>query len=264
MLRRFLLLTLFLFITGCVQPSNKIGSTILHYSSKKVGYLVNVRAYPTHTHIGTTTLTNFTKNYPFGWKIPSYIEQQLDKKLKSFAGVYPVNLRKKGINSNEINNLIKNVNGTWMVARGKAEIYKKLTRQLGLSAIVIVNESEKQAIKDCGMLGCKEFKAKGYGLITRSFLNTNKFYSATAFYANVYKLHPLGSLNSQLTTINESKKMTLVAISKGSKVEPNKINFIYPQNFNKWTEQEFKPFRAPLIKYIDKMTQKIVEVVRDN
>ncbi|NEW61133.1 hypothetical protein GSY74_07550 [Sulfurovum sp. bin170] len=264
MLRQFLLLIILFFITGCVQSSPTTSSTTIHRSAQKVGYLVNVRAYPTHTHIGTTALTNFTKNYPFGWKIPSYIERQLDEKLKTFAGVYPVNLRKKGINPNEINNLIKNVNGIWMVARGKSEAYKRVTKQLGLSAIVIVNESAKQAIRDCGMLGCKEFKASGYGVVTRSFLNSNKFYSATAFYANVYKLNPLGSLNSQLTAINESKKMTLVAISKGSIVEENKINFIYPQNFNRWTEQEFKPFRAPLIRYIDEMTQKIIGVVRDN
>lgn len=263
MFRLFLILILTFFISSCTVAPMSQSSTTNHLA-KRVGYLINVRAYPTHTHIGTTALTNFTKNYPFNWKIPSYMESRLDKKLRSFAGINPINLRKKGINPNEVNNLIKNVNGTWMVARGKSEIYKKLIKQFRLSSIIIVNESAKQGIKDCGLLGCEALKANGYGLITRSFLNSNKFYSATAFYANIYTLNPISSLEQQLKIINESKTMTLVAISKGSKVETNKINFVYPKNFNKWTEQEFKPFKAPLIKYIDDMTQEIVKVVKNN
>ena len=262
MFKQFLLLVIAFFITSCTAvPQSQQGSTTNYSTQKKVGYLVNIRAYPTHTHIGTTALTNFTKNYKFNWKIPTYIEQNLDKKLKTFANVTPVNLRTKGVLPSEVNNLIKKVNGRWVVARGKSEAYKKLTNRLGLSAIIIVNESSKQAIKDCGMLGCKEYKAKGYGLITRSFLNTNKFYSATAFYATVYRLNPLDSLDKRLEHINSSKKMTLVAISRGSKVDKNKIDFIYPKNFNRWTEQEFKPFRAPLIRYIDEMTQQIVMTI---
>jgi hypothetical protein len=261
MFRLFLIFTVTLLITSCTVVPRSQASTNGNHLAPRVGYLVNIRAYPTHTHIGTTALTNFTKKYPFKWKIPSYIESKLDEQLRASVGINPVNLRKKGITPNEINGLITNVNGTWMVARGKSKIYKRLTKQLGLSSIIIINESSKKAIKDCGMMGCTEFNAKGYGLLTRSFLNTNKFYSATAFYAKIYKLNPIASLNQQLKSINESKNMTLVAISKGSKVESNKINFIYPKSFNIWTEQEFKPFRAPLISYIDNMAQKITEVV---
>ena len=69
------------------------------------------------------------------------------------------------------------------------------------------------------------------------------------------------SIDKKLEHINSSKSMTLVAISRGSSVDKNKIDFIYPKNFNRWTEQEFKPFRAPLIRYIDEMTQQIVMAI---
>ena len=259
----FLLATLI--ITSCVQPSKT--NTSVYSNSRpyqKIGYLVNVRPYPTHTHIGTTALTNFTKIYNFNWQIPAYIEKRVSSKLRELGDVKTVNLRQQGVKPSELNGLIrKNRSGVWSVARGKREIYQKLTKNLGLSSIVIINESSKQAIKDCGMLGCKKFKAVGYGLMTRSFINSNKFISATPLYVNIYRLNPLNSLDSQLSTINRSETMTLVALSQGSVVKPNKIGFVYPKNFNRWTEEEFRPFRAPLLRYIDNMCIKIAEVARN-
>jgi hypothetical protein len=263
MFKKLVLPIIALLIVGCTQtPDGKVSTTV-NASAPKVGYLVNVRTYPTHTHVGTTALTNFTKSYPFQWKIPTYIEKQLSQRLKQFAGVNPINLRGKGIKPSEVNGLLKNINGKWMVARGKKNAYLNLIKRLGLSAIVIINESTKPAINDCGMLGCKTIKAKGYGLLTHSFVNTNKFFSATAFYVHIYKLKKLDSLDSKLNAINKSQKMTLVALSKGSTVQPNKIDFIYPKQFNEWTEKEFKPFRTPLLSYINGMTQKVSTVLGD-
>ncbi|MCH9740893.1 MAG: hypothetical protein K0U38_08660 [Epsilonproteobacteria bacterium] len=265
MLKKILLLTIVLFLTSCVQVPQVLTPTtqVNQPHRAKVGYLVNVRAYPTHTHIGTTVLTNFTKNHSFNWQIPTYIEQQLEKELKAI-GATAVNLRNYGVKPSEVNGMLKKMNGIWMVSSGKAEAYRNLANNLGLSSVVIINESAKVAVNDCGLLGCKEIKAKGYGLLSHSFVNSNKFFSATAFFAHVYKLKPVESLDAHIAQINHSKEMTLVAVSKGSKVEPNKINFVYPKNFNSWTEQEFKPFRAPLIKYIDGMSKKIAEVIREN
>jgi len=263
MFRRFLLTVVILFLfEGCIQPSTGVTPSASHSSAKRVGYLVNVRQYPTHTHVGTTALTNFTKTYPYQWKIPTYIENKLAKNLKETTGAKPINLRKEAVSPHELNGLIKNVNGTWMVAKGKREVYEKLTKRLNLSAVVIINESKKQAIKDCGILGCTEVDAKGYGVLSRSFINQNKFFSATAFYATIYKLNPLESLDKYLKEINESDKMTLVAVSRGSNVDANKINFVYPKKFNEWTEEELKPFRIPLIKYIDGMSKKVAESLK--
>jgi len=265
-MQRFLMLVVILLgMVGCVAPTTTSTTTGVDVppTAKKVGYLVNVRSHPTHTHIGTTALTNFTKQYPYNWEIPAYIERQLATRLERFAGVKAVNLREEGITAREIIGLVKNVNGVWMVARGKAGVYKNLADRLGLSAVIVINESPKQALKDCGILGCKTIKAEGYGLLSQSFVNSNRFYSATPFFAHLYRLKPLGALDDYLYKINQDTQMTLVATSLGSKVQPNKIDFLYPKKFNAWTEAELRPFKAPLLKYIDNMTQLIADVVRD-
>jgi len=275
MFKKILLLAILTLLTACVPPQSNgsspatisvnnqnSGSTPLRV--KRVGYLVNVHAYPIHTHSGTTNLTNFEKRYRFNWRIPAYIQNRLQSEFNTLRNVKLVNLASYGISANEVNGLLSYANGRWRVKEGKQNAYSKLTSRLGLSTIVIVNESEKQAINDCGLMGCKKFNAKGYGLFTRSFMNSDKFYSATAFYVHIYSLKPIRSLDPKVAEINHSDKMTLVAISKNSQAQPNKIGFAYPKNFKNWQEREFAPFRLPLIKYIDNMSRKIVDVVRSN
>ena len=68
MFKRFQIIIITLFIvTGCTPiVQNNTQSTTgggYGYPTKKIGYLINVKPYPTHTHIGTTKLTNFTKQY---------------------------------------------------------------------------------------------------------------------------------------------------------------------------------------------------------
>ena len=262
-------------LTACVPPAqNGTPSTTISMPNqsngsiplvvKKVGYLVNVSEYPLHTHIGTTKLTNFEKRYRFGWRIPAYIHNRLRSEFNTLRNVKLVNLAKYGIRADEVNGLLSYADGRWGVRRGKESAYAKLTSRLGLSSIIIINEGEKQALNDCGMLGCKKLNAKGYGLLTQSFLNRDDFYSATAFFVHIYKLKPTISLDPKIAEINHSQKMTLVAISKNSQAEPNKIGFVYPKHFKNWTEREFAPFRLPLIKYIDGMSRKIVDIVRSN
>lgn len=278
MLKKILLTAVLFLLSACVQvpkngqipsvtvPSNGNGSSNGSFTIpvKKIGYLINVNPYPMHTHIGTTSLTNFEKRYSYNWQIPAYIKNRLASEFNTLRYIKLVNLASHGISANEVNGLLEYVNGAWRVRQGKGSAYEKLTRGLGLSTIVIINESEKQAINDCGMLGCKKFKAKGYGLVTRSFMNSDKFYSATSLYVHIYKLKPLLSLDPKISDVNHAETMTLVAISKNSQVEPNKIGFVYPKNFKNWQEREFAPFRLPLIKYIDGMSRKIVDIVRSN
>ena len=262
-------------LTSCVPPTqNGTSSTTISLPNqsnasiplvvKRVGYLVNVSEYPLHTHIGTTKLTNFEKRYSFGWRIPTYIHNRLRSEFNTLRNVKLVNLANYAIRADEVNGLLSYTNGRWGVRRGKESAYAKLTSHLGLSSIIIINEGEKQALNDCGMLGCKKLNAQGYGLLTQSFLNRDDFYSATAFFVHIYKLKPIISLDPKISEINHSQKMTLVAISKNSQAEPNKIGFVYPKHFKSWTEGEFAPFRLPLIKYIDGMSRKIVDIVRSN
>ena len=270
-----LILMLFLF-SSCVQvPTNdrvpsvtvqnsRNSNTYNNIPIKKVGYFVNVSQYPIHTHIGTTSLTNFEKRYSFNWKIPLYIHNRLQSEFNTLRHIKLINLAKYGISSNDINGLLVYNNGRWKVRQGKENTYAQLTSRLGLSTVVIINEAEKQAINDCGMMGCKKFKAKGYGLLTHSFMNSDKFYSATALYVHIYKLKPLLSLDPKISDVNHAQTMTLVATSKNSQAQPNKIGFSYPKNFKNWKDREFAPFRLPLIKYIDGMSQKIVDIVRSN
>ena len=275
MFRKILLLTIVSLLTACVQaPQNTTSSTTISVNNqnsgsiplvvKKVGYLVNVSNNPLHTHIGTTTLTNFEKRYPVNWRIPAYIQNRLQSEFNTLRNVKLVNLATYGIKASEVNGLLFYGNGRWEVRQGKESTYAKLISRLGLSTIIIINEGEKQAVKDCGLMGCKKFKAKGYGLLTQSFMSSDKFYSATAFFVHIYRLKPMLSLDPKIAEINHSEKMTLVAISKNSQAEPNKIDFVYPKQFKNWTQREFAPFRLPLIKYIDGMSRKIVDIVRSN
>ena len=275
MLKKILFLAILTLLTACVPPQSNGSSPstisvgnqnngIIPIRVKRVGYLINVNPYPMHTHKGTTDLTNFEKRYHFNWRIPSYIQNRLISEFNTLRNIKLVNLASYGISANEVNGLLSYINGRWVVKRGKEGVYAKLTSRLGLSSVVIINEGEKQAINDCGITGCKKFNAKGYGLFTRSFMSSDKFYSATALYAHIYSLKPIRSLDPKIAEINHSENMTLVAISKNSQVEPNKIGFVYPKNFKNWQEREFAPFRLPLTRYIDNMSRKIVDVVRSN
>ncbi len=251
-------------ITGCtkiVQPNIGENSTVAvsDFSNKKIGYIINIKSYQTHTHIGTTKLTDFVKKYNFDWQIPSYTEKELVKNLRRLAYVTPINLKKYNISADEVNGLLKNINGKWVVRKGKADIYKRLANNLGLSAVIVINEAPKVAINDCGILGCKEYKAQGYGVFTKGFINTTEFYSATPFWVHIYKLKPTPiSLDPKIVNINGSKKMIKVAISKNYNMQPNKIGLrAYPKDFKNWTKEEFAPFKLPLISYIDSMSKKI-------
>jgi hypothetical protein len=246
-----------------VQNSSNSTTIAQSFSHKKIGYIINIKPYPTHTHIGTTKLTNFVKEYKYDWQIPSYTQKELVKNLKRLAYVTPINLNRYGIDANDVNGLLKNVNGLWVVKSGKADIYKKLANQLGLSAVVVINEAPKTAINDCGILGCKEHKAEGYGVLTKGFLNTTDFYSATPFWVHIYKLKPKPiSLDPKIVNINGSKQMTKVAVSKSYQMQPNKIGLkAYPKDFKNWTEEEMAPFRLPLVSYIDGMTKEISTVL---
>jgi len=263
-----IIFTLFV-VTGCTKTQNSVQSirnNVYNYSTKKIGYLINVKPYPTHTHIGTTKLTNFTKQYNYDWKIPSYIEQEVVKNLKRLAYVTPINLKRYNIKADEVNGLLKNINGNWVVRNGKSDIYKNLANHLGLFAIIVINEAPKIAINDCGILGCKEYKAQGYGLVSKGFINTTDFYSATPFWVHIYKLRPTPiSLDPQIININGSKKMTKVAIAKNYQVQPNKIGLkAYPKDFKNFTREEFAPFRLPLISYINGLAKEISMTLLNN
>jgi len=266
---QIIIFTLFV-VTGCTKiVQNDITPTtanIYNHTTKKIGYIINVSPYPTHTHIGTTNLTNFTKEYKYDWKIPSYIEQELVKNLKRLAYVTPINLKRYNIKADEVNGLLKNINGKWLIRRGKADTYKNLINHLGLSAVIVINEAPKVAINDCGILGCKEYKAQGYGLFTKGFINTIDFYSATPFWIHIYKLKPTPiSLDPKIVNINGSKSMTKVAISKNYQILPNKIGLrAYPKEFKNFTREEFAPFRLPLISYIDGITKEITTTLLNN
>ncbi len=276
MYKKILLLAILTLLTACVPPQsngsspstvsvgNNQNNGSIPIRVKRVGYLINVNPYPMHTHVGTTKLTNFEKRYSFNWRIPSYIQNRLSSEFYTLRNIKLVNLASYGISANEVNGLLSYANGRWVVSQGKESAYAKLTSRLGLSTVVIINEGEKQVINDCGITGCKKLIAKGYGLFTSSFMNSDKFYSATALYVHIYSLKPIRSLDPKVAEINHSEKMTLVAIAKNSQAQPNKIGFVYPKKFKNWQEREFAPFRLPLTKYIDNMSRKIVDVVRSN
>jgi hypothetical protein len=261
-----------LVMTGCTQMVNQNGVTGVSpnntsfYTQKKIGYIINVKPYPTHTHIGTTKMTNFTKVYKYDWKIPQYTEAELVKNLKRLAYVTPINLQKYGVRANNVNGMLRKVNGKWSVVSDKQNVYNDLANRLGLYAIIVINEAPKVGIVDCGILGCKEYKAQGYGLLTKGFLTTTDYYSATPFWVHIYKLKPTPiSLDPQIVNINGSKKMTKVAISKNHKMLPNKIGLkSYPKDFRNWTEAEFAPFRLPLLSYIDGMTKEVSNALLNN
>jgi len=263
-------LTIFI-MSGCTQmvkenagTSNTANSNF--YTTKKIGYIINIKPYPTHTHIGTTKLTNFVKEYPYDWKIPQYTEAQIVRNLKRLAYVTPINLKKYGVEANDVNGMLRKINGNWVIIKDKANVYNDLVKRLGLYAVVVINEAPKVGIVDCGILGCKEYKAQGYGLLTKGFLNTTDYYSATPFWIHIYKLQPTPiSLDPKIVDINGDKEMTKVAVSKNHKMLPNKIGLkAYPKDFKNWTQEEFAPFRLPLVSFIDGMSREISTTLLNN
>jgi len=136
---------------------------------------------------------------------------------------------------------------------------------LGLSAVIVINEAPKVGIVDCALWGCEEYEAQGYGLLTKGFINTTDFYSATPFWVHIYKLKPTAvSLDPKIVNINGRKEMTKVAIAE-SQIKPNKIGLkAYPKDFKNFTPEELAPFRLPLISYIDNLAKAISTILLNN
>jgi len=246
----------FFFLAGCVKIPEVPKYTI--ETGDKIGYLIDVDTYPTHTHIGTTIFNNFTKKYKYNWKMKQYITSHMQNRLSSRKKLQFINLSKYHITSKDLNELIVNENEKWIINPKKENIYQKL-RNLGIKAIVHIKEDAKLALLECGAFGCTEHYAKGYGLFTRSMLGMDNFYAATSFHTSVLLLHPIGNLQKEFTE-PYGQPMAIIRSPFGLTEAAKKSGFILPKDFKNITNTEMKPIEIIVKQYIDNVIKKIATV----
>lgn len=253
MLKKIVLMLTLLLLTGCVKQPDIPAYTIS--KSSKVGYLIQVKQFPIHTHIGTTIFNNFSKVYKYDWKMGSYIEHKLITKLSSVRHLKPINLSNFGFTAEDLNDMIIVSNGKWIVNPEKEAVYNRLTK-MNIKALVVIYDDQKIATLECGAFGCTPHYAKGYGVFTRSILNLNSYMAATAFYTKLYLIKPPVDLSENIQSRNENQ-MPAIATSFTSEKDKKAIGFKEPKDFYNLTRQEMAPFEFTVKNYINERIEKI-------
>jgi len=234
-------------MTGCMKQPDIPTYTVTEGST--IGYLVRVKPYPMHTHVGTTAFNNFSKEYKYDWEVQSYIENSLAQNMPKTKNLKLINLAKQGFVLEDLKNLIIASNSKWVVNPEKKTTYERLAK-LRLSAVIVINDGAKMASLECGAFGCTEHYARGYGLYTRSILGLDSYAVATAFYTKVYLMQPPADMRTKFET-PYGTQMPVLKTPFTSKEDERKMEFIEPKDFNNLSEKELVLFEKSAKEYID-------------
>ena len=227
------------------QPSHKA-------PVEKIAVLVNVSEHPTHTHLGTTTFNNFTKQYPYDWQIKSTIFNTLKAKIELSSGYDVVDVAtldtidKSVLSSmNEKTNFVVNEQDKSVFFNG-ADTLRNALVSAGVSAVIIVNETPTIAATECGTYGCVEHRSEGYGLFTRSFLGTDNYVASASFTVSVERIDTPIEVSSlpQFEVLTSDK-------AKNLKLE----SFFAPSDFDELTQDELIPVKHAITDYINDLAE---------
>jgi hypothetical protein len=224
-----------LFLAGCAStpPIPKIQSA----SGDRVGVLVEVGDSPSHTHIGTTVFNNFTKKYPYNWKLNSEVSRVVQQSVKS-SGFEAIDLNAAGIQYTDVAGLIKANGEQWQVTPGKEDTVRRLREQLKLKALIVLKEERVLAALECAGGPCAERYADTSGLYTRSFLGITRYNAVAAFKWNVFVLDPITNTVG-VDSMREILRIPATPLP----------GFKDPTKFDNLTEAEFVPVRDAILRF---------------
>lgn len=242
------LLSATLLTAGCASISTTPMPKIESARGERVGVWVEAGSTPTHTHIGTTVFNNFTKTYPYDWKLNAELTRTLQQSIQG-AGLEMVDLRKEGLSLADVSGLVQPGHGAWQAAPGKEEAVRRLRQQWRLKAVMVLKEGPVQADLECYGGPCNARYVGATGLYTRSMFNLTRYTAVAAYDWNVFVLDPLAD-----TAKAESMRAVL---KKPTRWLPSTD----PADFSNLTEAELAPVREAILGFVKNASTEAVKTL---
>lgn len=212
----------------------------------RVGIYVDTGSNPYHAHIGTTIFNNFQKQYPYNWDLEVFTYVQVDSQLKK-AGFITINLKKAGFTFAEIKHLVTQHDKEWAHNPQTVDASTRLRDDFGLSAVVVIKESQVQADLECAGGPCSNRMIGGSGLYSRSMFGMTRYKAVAAITTKIFLLDPPAQLdrNGPLSSQWDDRAINL-------------NDYAGAEDFDNFTKNELQPVRIAIEEYITRMAENIV------
>ena len=208
-------------------------------ANAKVGMLINVGDNPTHSHVGTTLLNNFSRKLPYDWNMKEAIFQAYKNQIESSTGLDVIDLHSYGIKTAAQLDFVDIKNKQWSVVEANSTLRNNLTEE-NIYAVITVTEKPTLAQLECGAGGCSERYVDGFGLFSRSFLGIQNFTATAGFEVTAEVINPPVELSAQQTLRDLAHYQKKSRIMRGFK----------PRDLKNITDQELAPVKAHILEYI--------------
>ena len=240
-------MTLVLLVSGCVSapPLPRIAAS----RGDRIGVLVEAGDNLTHTHIGTTMMNNFEKEYRYDFHLHQDITRIIEQTVGN-AGFVDVDLRAEGFSYKDLVGLVQAKDGQWRITPGKEALARRLHQQLGLKALIVLKEDTVLVDLECAGGPCAERYAKHAGLYSRSLLVFTQYRAVAAYRWNVYVLDPVADV-ALSDPIRSKLRIPAVPLA----------GFKDPADFNNVTEAEFGPVREAILRFTQNIAGSAVETL---
>ena len=211
---------------------------------QKIGVFINANEFPSHTHVGTTTFNNFTKEYAYDWQVASTLFTKLKTAIEQSSRFEVVDVSPKVKGAWQLDFVVKQ-DSNWSFNENQNALRKSLLAD-GVKTIIIVQEAPTVAITECGTYGCSEHQSEGFGLFTRSFLGTDYYIASASFDVTIESLDkPVDIASKPLFKELQDDAMKNVRIEE----------FIPPEDFDEVTEKELAPIKNSIMSYFDRLAE---------
>ena len=215
---------------------------------QKVGVFINAKKFPSHTHVGTTKLNNFTKEYSYDWQLTSTVFNKLKTAIEHSSSFEVVDVTSKVKGVWQLDFVVKQ-NESWAFSENQNPLRKSLLAD-GITKIIVVEEAPSVAITECGTYGCSKHESKGFGLFTRSFLGTDHYIASASFDISIESLdRPVDIAAEPLfKELQEDAR-------KNGRIE----EFTPPKDFDNISEQELAPVKSSIFSYFDRLAATVAK-----
>ena len=215
---------------------------------QKVGVFINAKKFPSHTHVGTTKLNNFTKEYSYDWQLTSTVFNKLKTAIEHSSSFEVVDVTSKVKGVWQLDFVVKQ-NESWAFSENQNALRKSLLAD-GITKIIVVEEAPSVAITECGTYGCSKHESKGFGLFTRSFLGTDHYIASASFDISIESLdRPVDIAAEPLfKELQEDAR-------KNGRIE----EFTPPKDFDNISEQELAPVKSSIFSYFDRLAATVAK-----
>lgn len=160
-------------------------------SQSRVGYYMDdLGGSPTHTHVGTTVFTNFTRSYEQLWPLAEHAASALEAEAARH-GLVAVDLRDIGLDGEALAQLTTSTSQGWQLAADQADLVARLQQDHQLAAVIVMRSLDRQQVfYVCGYGGCQSTFANGMGVLSRGMFGHLGFHAVPAISMQVHVLQP--------------------------------------------------------------------------